>query len=90
LKETVIPNKKSYYTTQEQPDVWFDAKEVWEIRGADLTLSPVHKAAVGKISERGVGLRFPRFIRIRDDKSVDDATTADTIVSMYNAQERKA
>ncbi len=25
----------------EQPDVWFEAREVWEIRGADLTLSPV-------------------------------------------------
>ena len=92
LKETIIPTKKSYYVTHESPDVWFNATEVWEIRGADLTLSPVHQAAVGRItgSDRGVGLRFPRFLRIRDDKSIDDATTADNVAVMYNAQERKA
>lgn len=91
LKETIIPNKKSYYVTHESPDVWFNATEVWEIRGADLTLSPVHQAAMGKIagSDRGVGLRFPRFLKRRDDKSVDDATTAESVAAMYSAQERK-
>ena len=57
--------------------------QVWEIRGADLTLSPVHAAAhtlehsskgdAGK--GRGISLRFPRFVRRRPDKCLDEATT---------------
>ena len=91
LQNSVIPVKRPYYVTQEHPDVWFDACEVWEIRGADLTLSPVHKAAVGKVpgSTRGVGLRFPRFLRRREDKTIEEATTAEMIATMYDAQERK-
>jgi len=52
--------RKSYYNTGESCSVWFEPGEVWEIRGADLTLSPVHKAAIGCIEanpERGVSLR---------------------------------
>lgn len=57
------------------PDVWFEPREVWEVRGADVTLSPVYPAAKGLVSEeRGLSLRFPRFLRRRDDKSVEDAS----------------
>ena len=50
----------------ERPDVWFEPAEVWEIRGADLTISPVHKAAVGHVADgRGCSLRFPRFIQVQ-------------------------
>lgn len=90
LKETIVPTKRPYYNTLESPDVWFDAREVWELRGADLSLSPVHRAAVGRVhGERGLGLRFPRFLRIRDDKGIEDATSAATVAEAYGAQERK-
>ena len=59
LKATSIPGPKPYYITDESPDVWFEPTEVWEIRGAALTISPVHKAAVGPVHpDRGISLRL--------------------------------
>ena len=58
FKQKVLPEKRAYYSTNERPDVWFEPNEVWEIRGADLTLSAVHKSAYGLLHPtRGVSLR---------------------------------
>ena len=36
---------------------------------------------------RGIGLRFPRFERVRPNKKPDEATSSDQILDMYYAQD---
>jgi DNA ligase-1 len=70
------------------PDVWFSPTVVFEVTGADLSLSPIHTAASGVFKEdTGIGLRFPRFTgRVRDDKASEDSTSVDEIIEMYEMQ----
>eukprot|EP00922_Rhytidocystis_sp_ex-Travisia-forbesii_P015149 GHVS01022626.1.p1 GENE.GHVS01022626.1~~GHVS01022626.1.p1 ORF type:complete len:960 (-),score=181.51 GHVS01022626.1:749-3628(-) len=89
LSSKQVETKKPHYQVTEKmfPDVWFEACQVWECRAADLSLSPVHTSALGELStDKGVGLRFPRFLRIRSDKSPEQATTSRQIVEMYESQ----
>ncbi|GJX25481.1 DNA ligase 1 [Tanacetum coccineum] len=55
LSSKVITTPKSYYRYGDiKPDVWFDASEVWEVKAADLTISPVYCAAIGAVDSNKV------------------------------------
>ncbi|OIV99308.1 hypothetical protein TanjilG_17118 [Lupinus angustifolius] len=89
LRSKVIPKPKAYYRYAEtiNPDVWFETSEVWEVKAADLTISPVYRAAVGIVdSNKGISLRFPRLIRVRPDKAPEEASSSEQVADMYNAQ----
>ena len=69
-----------------KPDVWFEPRVVWEVLTADLSLSPVYTAAQGLVGSKGVSLRFPRFLRVREDKGADEATTSEMVGEFYQRQ----
>lgn len=89
LKATVVDKPPSDYAVSDamKPDVWFSTTAVWEILGADLSISPKYTAAMGLVArDKGISLRFPRFIRTREDKKTTQATTAAQIADLYRAQ----
>lgn len=95
LSEIVIERPKPFYShsagNKDQPDVWFEAKYVWEVKTADLTLSPKYKAAASQMEGgKGVSLRFPRFLQVREDKKPDEATTSRSVAEMFRKQESVA
>ncbi len=74
LKETVIKRTGK--------DVTFEPSLVFEVGYAELQVSPTY--------EGGFALRFPRFIRIRDDKDISDIETIESIRARYQQQANSA
>lgn len=56
------------------PDVWILPQLVVEVAADEITDSPIHTAKVA--------LRFPRFLKIRTDKSTNQATTLTEIMQL--------
>ena len=86
-----VISRPSYIEYHGYPDVWFEPQEVWEMAFADITKSPTYLAALGMVDEeRGLSMRFPRFLRVREDKSIDEASTSEFLAQLYRKQEARA
>ncbi len=87
LKDYIIPHKHPRVDSLMKPDVWVVPNFVAEIIGAELTLSPMHTCCRDSIRKGvGISIRFPRFIRWREDKRPEDATTTKELLEMYKRQ----
>ncbi|EEP75911.1 DNA ligase (Polydeoxyribonucleotide synthase [ATP]) [Uncinocarpus reesii 1704] len=99
LSPLSISQPKPFYShssvPKDQPDVWFEPRLVWEVKAADLTISPRYRCASDEVmgmtgtgaDGKGVSLRFPRYIKSRDDKKPDQASTTRMVAEMYRKQE---
>jgi len=85
LRPFRLPQRHPLVETGISADLWFQPVRVVEVTGADLTLSPVHTVARNRLRGQGLALRFPRFIRLRDDKSAEQATSVAEIYQMYRS-----
>lgn len=74
LKDTVI--------SRTGKEVRFEPELVFEVGYAELQVSPTYEA--------GFALRFPRFIRIRDDKDTTEIETLDSLKQRYQRQSKSA
>lgn len=59
-------------------EVTLEPAVVFEVGYSEIQTSPNY--------ESGYALRFPRFVRVREDKSVDEVETLDTLAERYGGQ----
>ena len=81
LKKYQVDHKPARVVVSDiKPEVWFEPAVVVEVLAAEITKSPSHAL--------GLALRFPRFIKLRDDKKAEQATTSKEIQQMYKEKLR--
>jgi DNA ligase-1 len=85
LKDAKVDKGPARVTVAKEmkPDFWFTPKYVVEVLGSEITKSPVHTCNWNDEEKQGLALRFPRFIRWREEKSPEQATTSEEILQMY-------
>lgn len=89
---------QSYSIRSRHPDVWLSPSEVWEIKATQLTESSLYtcgaidysdRVAAAVAPQKGLALRFPRFVRYRPDKKPLEATDSEFVVKLYQQQRQQ-
>ncbi len=91
LDKLKVKEKPSNVETVLEPDVWVRPQVVVTLTADEITRSPVHACAVGKLKDHGkegLALRFPRLTQLREDRSASDATSEQEIIEMFEMQGR--
>jgi len=91
-RQLVREHRAPRVDTKLEPEVWLEPKLVIEVAASEITLSPIHTAALDRFRPGvGLALRFPKYTgRLRDDKAPEDATTVEELVELYLKQRKRA
>ncbi len=66
-----------------ETDAYFEPRVVFEIAYEEIQVSPEEKHT------SGMGLRFPRYLRVREDRRPEEITTVREIEELFELQERR-
>ncbi len=67
-----------------KPDKWIRPKLILEIQFESFSISPTYRVGQEVVGDRsGLSLRFPRFVRFRNDKSIDQITSEQEVIDLY-------
>ncbi|CEG36418.1 hypothetical protein PPTG_11183 [Plasmopara halstedii] len=89
---------QSLAVRSQHPDFWLSPEEVWEIKATQLTESSSYTCGANVSSEKtvdptpflpqkGLALRFPRFVRYRSDKNPLQATSSEQARKLFEQQQ---
>ena len=84
LRKIALKEKPANVDSLIDADVWVQPKYVVEINADEITRSPVHTA--GMHGKEGLALRFPRLVKIREDKNPEQATTEKEMEELLEMQ----
>lgn len=90
LRDRTISRRDRRVDSTMEADVWFAPETVIEVVASEITLSPIHRAAIDVVrKDAGLALRFPKFTgRMRHDKLAEDASTTQEVVALYRGQKK--
>ena len=69
-------------------DFWVEPKYVVEVAFDEITESPNHTCNMREHNGelKGLALRFPRLVKLREDKTIKEITTSDEVADLFELQ----
>jgi len=79
LTEYFVGGEEGLVVSEDGKEIVFQPEVVFEVGYEEIQESPVHSS--------GYALRFPRFLGVRDDKSIEEADTLERLERIYKNDE---
>jgi len=87
LAKMKLQKKPAHLRAKLKPDFWVEPKIVVSVSADEISLSNVHTCA--EAGGKGYALRFPRMVQIREDKSINEISTASEVERMHSLQKNR-